>query len=128
MVPTVDIFSYRTEWVTRRFGRSQSVEHADLLATGWILGEFRWTYYARDQNLEGLYLTALLDRKERDFGDRNCAAVVKDSERGLYRVAVVVGNVHGYEAIATAIHHMAGTAESHRAYLVDYYHPGIRRG
>jgi hypothetical protein len=29
-VPTVEIFTYRTEWVTKSLGRSQTVEHVDL--------------------------------------------------------------------------------------------------
>lgn len=127
-VPAVEIFRYRTEWVTKKFGRSHAVEHVDPLATGWILGEFRWTYYDRDHKLEGQYLTALLDRKDLDFGDRNCAAVIQDSQRGLYQAAQIGGHVHGYEAIATAVHRMAGTTASHRPYLIETYHPDIRRG
>jgi len=127
-VPTVEIFRYRTEWVPKRFGRSQTIEHADLLATGWILGEFKWEHYVGDLKREDLLLTAFLDRSESRIGDRNCAAVAQDSQRGSYRIEFAMGTVRGWQAIATAVHHLAGTTESHRPYLVETYHPGIRRG
>lgn len=136
-IPTVEIFTYRTEWVTKRFGRSHTVEHGDLWATGWILGEYRWGYDGANDGPreEGAYLTALLDQRKStsyDYHDRNCARVHKDQERGRYLVVKANATLstsrvtpsplqgrtfedrshrrrEGYEAIATTIHRMAGT-------------------
>lgn len=114
-VPTVDIYSRRTENQVRSFGRSRFVEHLDPWATGWVIGTFAWAYY------EGPYggtrvtrdwPTILIDEKLRssqDYTDRNLARVSKDANRNVYEVAQLGGNIAcNYSDISRAIRRLAG--------------------
>jgi hypothetical protein len=113
-IPTVSIYSRRTENQVRSFGRSRFVEYLDQWATGWIIGTFMWEYYEGPHGgtrVSRDWLTVLIDEKENssiDYTDRNLARV-SDDGRNVYEVARLGGTItRNYNDISRAIRRLAG--------------------